>query len=142
MRSVKKQPFDVTLSFPFADITEKLVTLTRVGNARTLENEKDVMRWPDDPSYIYAKGVQDGDTITVGAVAKDAQPLRLLVDVLDAQAASVEADSLRARALADHAISLAARDFAEGKIFTTTAATPFLRIDPVGRASSTASLAP
>ena len=65
-----------------------------------------------------------------------------IVDVLDAQAASVEADSLRARALADHAISLAARDFAEGKIFTTTAATPFLRIDPVGRASSTASLAP
>ena len=65
-----------------------------------------------------------------------------IVDVLDAQAASVEADSLRSRALADHAISLAARDFAEGRIFTLTAAMPFLRIDPAGRGSSAASITP
>lgn len=65
-----------------------------------------------------------------------------IVDVLDAQAASVEAESLRARALADHAISLAARDFSEARVFTASAATPFLRIDPVGRDSAIPSLSP
>ena len=54
-----------------------------------------------------------------------------ITDVLDAQAAAVESESLRARALADHSISLAARDFAAGHVFTSAAALPVLRADPV-----------
>ncbi|MBE0541622.1 MAG: TolC family protein [Verrucomicrobia bacterium] len=54
-----------------------------------------------------------------------------ITDVLDAQSATVESESLRARALADHAISLAARDFAAGHVFTSAAAMPALRGDPV-----------
>jgi outer membrane protein TolC len=54
-----------------------------------------------------------------------------ITDVLDAQSAADEAESLRARALADHSISLAARDFAAGHVFTSTAALPALRTDPV-----------
>jgi outer membrane protein TolC len=57
-----------------------------------------------------------------------------ITDVLDAQSATVESESLRARALADHAISLAARDFATGHVFTSAAALPVLRGDPVGSA--------
>lgn len=53
-----------------------------------------------------------------------------ITDVLDAQAAIDEAEALRARALADHAISLAARDFAAGTVFTSSAHTPALRVDP------------
>lgn len=54
-----------------------------------------------------------------------------ITDVLDAQSAADEAESLRARALADHAISLAASDFAAGHVFTSAAALPALRADPV-----------
>lgn len=54
-----------------------------------------------------------------------------ITDVLDAQSAAVESESLRARALADHSISLAARDFAAGHVFTSAAALPVLRGDPV-----------
>ena len=56
-----------------------------------------------------------------------------ITDVLDAQAAADEAESLRARALADHFISLAARDFAAGHVFTSAAALPALRADPVNQ---------
>lgn len=57
-----------------------------------------------------------------------------ITDVLDAQSAAVESESLRARALADHSISLAARDFAAGHVFTSAAALPVLRGDPVASA--------
>jgi multidrug efflux system outer membrane protein len=57
-----------------------------------------------------------------------------ITDVLDAQSAAVESESLRARALADHSISLAARDFAAGHVFTSVAALPVLRADPVSGA--------
>ena len=63
-------------------------------------------------------------------------------DVLDAQAAADEAESLRARALADYAVSLAALDLARGHVFTTAAATPVLRADPVTETSKESSLAP
>ena len=60
--------------------------------------------------------------------------LGTITDVLDAQSAAVESESLRARALADYSISLAARDFAAGLVFTSAAALPVLRGDPVASA--------
>ena len=77
VRSSKGQPFDVTLSFPFADLTDRPVSLTRSGQRRTLDRAKELVRSPDAPSYVYVRGVRDGDTIMVGQVAADARPLRL-----------------------------------------------------------------
>jgi len=77
IRSTRQRPMDVTVSFPFADLTEKPVTLLRHGAARTLESGKDLVRWPDAPSYVYIRGVQDGDTMTIGAVPPETPVLRI-----------------------------------------------------------------
>ena len=68
VQSQKRTPFDVTVSFPFADLTGKNVNLTRAGKVHQLENQKDLVRSPDAPSYVYIKGVQNGDRICVGTV--------------------------------------------------------------------------
>jgi len=76
VRSTKREPFDVTLSFPFADLTDRPLTLTRQGQTRTL-GQQDLVRSPDAPSYVYVRHVQDGDTLTVGRLSADAAPLPL-----------------------------------------------------------------
>jgi hypothetical protein len=76
IRSSKREPFDLTLSFPFADLTDRPLTLTRQGKTRTL-GPQELVRSPDAPSYVYVRRVQDGDTIAVGQVPADAAPLPL-----------------------------------------------------------------
>jgi hypothetical protein len=66
VRSSKGEPFDVTLSFPFADLADRPLSLTRGGKIRTLAAGLDLVRSPDAPSYVYIRGLRDGDTITVG----------------------------------------------------------------------------
>ncbi|MGA2066724.1 MAG: hypothetical protein ABSG86_17235 [Thermoguttaceae bacterium] len=77
VRSRRKDAFDLTLSFPFADLTDRPVSLARGKTVRPLEPGKDLVRSADAPSYIYVRGLQDGDTLSVGRVAGDAPVLPL-----------------------------------------------------------------
>lgn len=75
VRSTQQEPFDVTVSFPFCDLTDKAVTIMRQGKHVLLENGKGVVRSPDAPSYVYIRGVRDGDTVHVGQGAAEAPVL-------------------------------------------------------------------
>lgn len=77
VRSRKPGTFDATVSFPFADLTDQPVAVTRGKALRRLEPGKDLVRSADAPSYVYVRGLRDGDTLSVGRVAADAPVLPL-----------------------------------------------------------------
>jgi hypothetical protein len=77
LRTRRREPLDVTVSFPFCDLTDKPVTLLREGKTIVLENGKQLVRSPDAPSYIYVRGVRGEDTLVVGQVAPDAPWLEI-----------------------------------------------------------------
>ena len=70
-------PMDLTLSFPFADLTGRTVVCVHGGTSRTLVDGNDLLRSADAPSYIYVRGVEDDDVLTVGQVAADAPVLEI-----------------------------------------------------------------
>ena len=70
-------PMDLTLSFPFADLTGRTVACSHKGSSRTLVEGKDLRRSADAPSYIYVRGVENDDVLTVGQVAADAPVLEI-----------------------------------------------------------------
>ena len=76
VRCVREGPLDVTVSFPFCDLTDKPVAVMRDGK-RTVLEDKRLVRSPDAPSYVYVRGVRDGDTVIVGRVASDAPALAI-----------------------------------------------------------------
>ena len=72
VRSRRPGAFDATVSFPFADLTDQPVTVTRGKAVRPLAPGKDLLRSPDAPSYVYVRGLEDGDMLSVGRLAADA----------------------------------------------------------------------
>jgi hypothetical protein len=76
VRSTREEPLDVTVSFPFWDLTDKPVALVRDGKSTVL-GDKALVRSPDAPSYVYVRGVNDGDTVVVGHVAADAPAMSI-----------------------------------------------------------------
>ena len=59
--------FDVSVSYPFVNISQLLVTRLRNGQIQTLGNP-DVIRPPQSPSSLYLSQLQNGDVITIGTV--------------------------------------------------------------------------
>ncbi len=60
------EAFDVTITFPFFDISSKPVTVGRDGLPSTLGEDR-VVQYPTEASTITVKGLMLGDVVTVGA---------------------------------------------------------------------------
>ena len=67
VRTTRPEPIDVTVSFPYSDLTGRPVALGAAEKAQPLAGD-DLRRSPDSPSYVYVRHVRDGDTVTVGRV--------------------------------------------------------------------------
>jgi hypothetical protein len=75
VRSTRPDSFDVTLSCPFWDLTDRPVALVRQGKQHPLVADRDLVRSPSAPSFVYVRGIKDGDTVLVGTVAETAPVL-------------------------------------------------------------------
>ena len=64
-------PFDVSFSYPFVDISQLPVTLTRNGQSQALGSGS-VTRPNQSPSSLYLSKLQAGDLITIGNVPASA----------------------------------------------------------------------
>ena len=60
------QPFDVSFSFPFVNISGLIVTRLRSGTTNVLTSQ--VRRPTQSPSSLYLSQLQNGDVITIGTV--------------------------------------------------------------------------
>ena len=60
-------PFDVSVSYPFVNISQLPVTRLRNGQTQTL-GSANVIRPAQSPSSLYLSQMQDGDSITIGTV--------------------------------------------------------------------------
>ena len=76
VRSSKPEPFDATLSFPFVDLADRPVSLTRGGKTRTLlAAGADLVRSPDAPSYVSIhRACQRAIWIAVGRTVNTLSP--------------------------------------------------------------------
>jgi len=60
--------FDVSVTFPYADLSAKAVTVQRGGQTLALQPGKDLTRPPQAVWSLYLKALHSGDRVTVGTV--------------------------------------------------------------------------
>ena len=65
--SALSQPFDVSFSYPFVDISSLTIRRLRNGQTETL-GAGEVVKPPQSPSSLYLSQLRDGDVVTIGAV--------------------------------------------------------------------------
>jgi hypothetical protein len=68
---------DVSVTFPYADLSAKPVFLLRDGKRLLLEQEKDFTRPPQALWSLYLKSLNNGDRVIVGESAKDSPPIQI-----------------------------------------------------------------
>jgi len=68
VKSKLKEPFDVSITFPFYNITQKPVKIVRGDTQIELVKGEGYKLYATSPSSVYVMNVQDGDIVVVGDV--------------------------------------------------------------------------
>jgi len=68
VKSKLKEPFDVSITFPFYNITDKTVKIARGDTRMELVRSEGYKTPPTSPSSLYVMGVLDEDMVIVGDV--------------------------------------------------------------------------